>query len=329
MPSARTVSGVAVATHVIRPRCCGATPVCADAAAVNPNASAATAAQRTPAQFRNCPLRRPGNISRFPQTGPRIESTPRKSNCTGSPSRMPKLPDPCKKAQANTHFSSSLYAIGCVFMTYSGPGTRIAHCRNGIDKLHVWSALLQITRHISGRIRRLQCRLCRRTATFFPCAYPRRARIREGRPVRNCGMACRGISPQSSRGERPFFHAAVDNVSVGHFDLAPLAECGAGLWRDVARASAVSFPPGLSRWTLSIGSGADRLRMPTPRNMVTTRIFGFSASKRCKQPMWSKSGWVSQIQFEVAGIDNRLQSGHKLLALHHGAGVDQDGTPRP
>ena len=41
--------------------------------------------------------------------------------------------------------------------------------------------------------------------------------------------------------------------------------------------------------------------MPTPRNVVMTRSFGFSASNWCRLPMWSKSVWVSQSHFRSAG----------------------------
>ena len=40
--------------------------------------------------------------------------------------------------------------------------------------------------------------------------------------------------------------------------------------------------------------------------------------------MWSKSVWVSQIHRRSAGIDDRPQRGHELLALDDRSGVDQD-----
>ena len=59
--------------------------------------------------------------------------------------------------------------------------------------------------------------------------------------------------------------------------------------------------PDFESQALSIGSGAARLMMPTPRNEVITRSWGFSASNWCKLPMWSKSVWVSQIHFRSPG----------------------------
>ena len=41
--------------------------------------------------------------------------------------------------------------------------------------------------------------------------------------------------------------------------------------------------------------------MPTPRNDVMTRSCGFSSSSAGREPMWSKSVWVSQIHRRSAG----------------------------
>ena len=41
--------------------------------------------------------------------------------------------------------------------------------------------------------------------------------------------------------------------------------------------------------------------IPTPRNEVMTRILGLSSSRVAREPMWSKSVWVSQIQRNAWG----------------------------
>jgi hypothetical protein len=39
--------------------------------------------------------------------------------------------------------------------------------------------------------------------------------------------------------------------------------------------------------------------------------------------MWSKSGWVSQIHFRSAGVDDGSQGGHEVVPLDGGSGVDE------
>ncbi len=74
-----------------------------------------------------------------------------------------------------------------------------------------------------------------------------------------------------------------------------------GLTPVSVRSPTVILSPGLTKLTLSMGKGAERLMMPTPRNVVITRSFGFSSSSWCRLPMWSESVWVSQIHLRSAG----------------------------